>query len=229
MRSISAKLLSPLAGVLLVGSLGSPGISSAADYIYRFDTTFSGTSPSSSGPWLDALFHDVASGTVSLTISNNGLTGTEYVSGLYFNLNPNLDPTSLSFQFTGGDAGSVPLNIFTGVNQFKADGDGKYDILFDFNTANGFRFEAGDYLVYTISGIPSLNGLDFNFLSAPAGGAGPFLAAAHIQSIGQGDSGWVRPTDFVPFTPVPEPSALALFALSFAFLIKRRFNSGCRN
>jgi len=186
---------------------------SAADYVYSFTNTFSGTSPSNSGPWMEVWFHDVTPGTVSLTISNIGLSGTEFISGLYLNLNTNFAAPSLSFQYLGGN-GAAPTNILTGLNQFKADGDGKYDILFDFDTTSSSRFEAGEYLTYQITGIASLNVSDFNYLSAPAGGAGPFLAAAHVQSIGpNGDSGWMRPGSFDPIThTVPEPTCATLLA-----------------
>jgi hypothetical protein len=51
----------------------------------------------------------------------------------------------------------------------------------------------------------------FNFLSAPDGGSGPFLTAAHVQGIGPrgDDSGWVT---------VPEPTGLALAGLGAAVL-----------
>lgn len=208
---------------LCLGLLLAAPLCRALDYDYRFNTTFSGTGPSGPGPWVDAFFHDVGNGTVSLIISNNGLAGAEFISGLYFNLNTNYNATGLSFHFVEGSLSSCPIDILTGRDQFKADGDGKYDILFDFDTTAGHRFKAGDYLEYVISGIPNLNVLDFQYLSAPAGGAGPFLAAAHVQSIGDaGASGWIRPTEFTRIFPVPEPSAAALFALGSVVYLRHR-------
>jgi hypothetical protein len=47
----------------------------------------------------------------------------------------------------------------------------------------------------------------FNFLSTPAGGSGPFVTAAHIQSIGTGGaSGWIDGA----VAAVPEPSSVLL-------------------
>src|SRR5256885_9980152 len=96
----------------------APTASRALDYEYRFNTTFSGTGPSGPPPWIDAVFHDVTNGTVSLTISNNGLSGSEFIGGLYFNLNTNLNATSLSFQLIQGSANSAAMDIQTGRDQF---------------------------------------------------------------------------------------------------------------
>src|SRR5262245_52413989 len=94
-----------------------------ADYQYLFNTTFSGTGPGAAAPWMDVMFHDTWAGTVSVTISNTDLIGTEFIAGLYLNLRTNLNPTSLTFQLTGGNDPLATPVIFTGVNQFKADGD----------------------------------------------------------------------------------------------------------
>lgn len=202
----------------------------ALDYDYRFNTTFSGTGPAGPAPWVNAFFSDVSSGTVSLIISNNGLSGSEFISGLYFNLNTNYNAAHLSFQFTGGSVAGCVTDIQTGRDQYKADGDGKYDILFNFDTASGRRFEAGDYVEYLITGIPNLNVLDFEYLSAPAGGAGPFLAAAHVQSIGNSESsGWIRPTEYTRIFPVPEPSAAAIFVLGSVVYLRVRWRARSRS
>jgi len=53
-----------------------------------------------------------------------------------------------------------------------------------------------DFLIYRLSGIASLNVLDFDYKRA-SGRVRAFLAAAHVQSIGSnGASGWVRPQTF---------------------------------
>jgi hypothetical protein len=224
LRGIIGRCLCP--GLLL---LAAP-LGRALDYDYRFNTTFSGNGPIGPGPWVNASFHDVTNGTVSLIISNNGLCGSEFLSGLYLNLNTNYSATSLSFQFVGGTAGVRPTNIWTGRDQFKADGDGKYDILLDFDAASAHRFAAGDYLEYLITGIADLNVLDFQYLSAPAGGSGPFFAAAHVQSIGGGElSGWIRPTEFTRIFPVPEPSAAALLGLGSVVYLRYRARSRRRS
>ena len=74
-----------------------------------------------------------------------------------------------------------------------ADGDGKYDVLLTFGTGNGKSGIVGPgtaVIDFTYTGPGTLNAGSFNFLSSPAGGAGPFFAASHIQ-LGGGVSGWV--------------------------------------
>jgi hypothetical protein len=190
-------------GVFAIGLLFSP--LARASYSFQFDTVFSGTnSPAAPAPWVAVAFQDVTPGTVKVTISNPGLTGSEFIGGLYLNLNPGLNPNGLVFTPLSSSGGFTLPQVNLGTNQFRADGDGKYDILLSFDTADGMTFTGGDFVSYQVTGIPTLDSSSFDFLSQPAGGAGPFLAAAHVQSIGSnGDSDWIRPTQM---TPVPEPS-----------------------
>jgi hypothetical protein len=200
----------------------APSNTHASGFVYNFVDAFSGTSPSASTAWTTATFEDVAPGTVSLTISNSGLTANEYVSGLYFNLDPTKSPMSLQFNFVSGTAGVTLPVVTTGVNFERADGDGYYDVLFSFATAASGRFNANDYFVYTITGIPGLTTADFIYLSAPAGGVGPFLAAGHVQSIGTNAlSGWIAPTETTPLVPIPEPSTAALLLAAAGIIVYR--------
>ena len=195
----------------------------AFGFIYNFDIggdpIFSGTPPASAAPWVTLYIQDAGSDAVSLTISNGGLTATEKLTQLYMNLDPTLTPTSLIFTQVGSTPGVfVPTmsgGISEGVNAFKADGDGKYDVLFDFSTNPGDSFTGGESISYLITGISGLNAMSFyNFLSLPAGGHGPFFAAGHVQSIAYGEgSGWIAPTGAEEI-PVPEPGSASLFLLA---------------
>jgi len=198
-------------GVVTLLTLLGASQGSAGTLTFDFNIEFSeGTPPAGPPPWLRATFDDAANpGFVRLTMSALGLTDVEFVSEWSFNLDTALDPTQLTFAAVGINP-AVPNSIDTGVDAFQADGDGKYDILFDFPTANSpDRFTAGETVIYDIDGIVGLTANSFNFLSAPAGGHGPFFAAAHVQGIGpEGeDSGWVAPGGGAP---VPEPATMLL-------------------
>lgn len=178
-------------------------------------------------PWLTVTLDDGADdtdGIVTLTLAATNLTDAEFVSPWYLNLDPLLDPASLLFSSPTKTGTFDAPTISTGVNKFKADGDGKYDILFAFATADkdggSHRFGVGDSVQYTVTGIASLTAASFNFLSALDGGYGPFLTAARVQSIGSGgDSGWIA-TGYVG--GAPEPATLSLLALGGVALLARR-------
>src|SRR5438105_3245683 len=92
--------------LLVLGFLIAHSTAIAADYQYLFNQTFSGTPPASSNHlWMDAVFRDLTTGTVQLTVSNLNLTGTENVDELYLNLNPAFDPTKLNFTFVSSGSG----------------------------------------------------------------------------------------------------------------------------
>jgi len=190
------------------------------NYTYQFSTSTNALAPAGPGPWLTATFVDVAPDTVDLTLLTTGLTGIEFVGEFYFNLDPLLDLTLLSFSAPTKTGFFADPIISKSINAYKADGDGKYDILIDFGTSDGgtstTRFNVGDAVKYTIS-YPGLTASSFNFLSAPAGGAGPFLTAAHVMSTQDitTTSGWVT---------VPEPASMILITTSTIGLgfIRRR-------
>ena len=180
---------------------------------YDFGQVFTGDGPVSPvQPWVVATFTDgVTPGTVLFSVSNPNLTGAENVDELYVNLNPIFSPNDLTFTLQSSSPGFTVPTISEGVNSFKADGDGKYDVLFQFSQG-GTAFGVGDSMTYLISGganIPNLSAMDFAYMSAPAGGNGPFYMAIHVQRIqlptGQ-SSGWVAPLNN-QYTVVPEPSS----------------------
>jgi hypothetical protein len=208
------------------------GSARAGVLTFEHNIEFSGaTPPEGAAPWLTATFDDSFGGanTVRLTMSTSGLTDAEFVSQWYFNFDPDLVPSSLSVSAVDlSDVGPTTLSL--GVDTFQADGDGKYDILFDFPPPPGQfadKFTAGEQVVVDFTYISPIDVNSFDFLSAPAGGHGPFLSAAHVQGIGpnDGDSGWVAPGGDVPPQQIPEPGILALLGtglLGMTLLGRRR-------
>jgi hypothetical protein len=203
-------------GVALTGALLLPAKVKADSFFYHFNTVFNGLTPVGGSPWIDASFTDVSPGVVQLTISAVGLVGNEYLSALDLNLNPALAPNKLSFSVINSSGGFSKPTISTGENNFKADGDGEYDVNFVFNSKAAKSFDGGDSITYDITyKNGGLTADDFDFLSKPsAGGSGPLLAAANILGIPGCDSttsGWVEPCQL---TPVPEPGPGSLLALA---------------
>lgn len=224
------------AAVAFAAGLAGAERAGASGLEFFMGNVFSGTAASGPAPWAEVIFQDVTAGNVSLTITSLNITSGEKVTELYLNLNPNLNPGSLNFAFQSGSSGVAAPQPSLGVNSFKADGDGKYDILFDFSQTPAQAFSAADYLTYSITGIPTLTSLDFNYLSAPAGGHGPFVAAIHIQGINASSvsdsgsySGWISPSQVV-VVPVPEPSSWALWVLAMgvAASVRARANRAGR-
>jgi len=118
---------------LAVFALAAPLQASVA--IFQLNTEFSGaTDPQGTAPWLTATFDDSFGGpnTVRLTISAANLVSSEFASELSFNLNPAFDPTDLTFSIVSNPTALALGDIETGINAFTADGDGDYDLLFDF-------------------------------------------------------------------------------------------------
>lgn len=171
----------------------------------------SGT-PGGATPWLTAQLDDEESaGTVQLTFEATGLAPGEFVSKLFFNLDPALDPADLTFSAaaaSGGNGFAMPT-IDVGVDAFTGGGGGRYDLSFSFTTSNAgggaMRFGPGEQYVVTIGGIASLVASSFDVLSSPQGGNGVHRTLAHIQGITGGASAWVS---------APEPSGIVAAALS---------------
>jgi hypothetical protein len=204
-----------------LGAMLAAGIPYTANAVVSFtlhDEFSGGQQPIGS---IKVDFTTFAVGAVDVKITSL-LVGTESLNDLYLNLNVAYDPTSLSFAKLGGTGSFTDPTISLGTNAFKADGDGSYDILFDFIPPGpGIRFDNADTVTYRITRT-GLVEEDFNTLSQPpTGGHGPFLAAAHIQGIAPNDgSGFIAPNG------VPDGGTTVMLlgtALACLGALRRRF------
>lgn len=212
---------------LAIAAVAASAVMPAKALTFGLDYVFSGPGiPGNPGPWGTATFSDVAGG-VQLTMDASGLTGTEFFGSWYFNLNSALNPASLNFAAqsnVGVDPSSVTIG--QGANAFKADGDGFFDIIFDFASSGANRLGAGDSITYLITGIPGLTAADFNYVSV-GGPVSGFHTAAHLQaSTVNGQSLWVADGD-TPGGPVPEPTTYLVLAafVALAVYAKRRVDA----
>ena len=202
--------------------------SAASSVTYDFGQVSGGPAPAGTPPWVEASFSDVGmpSDTVQLTLTAENIAPGAYVSCWYFNINSLLTPTSLHFTQTGSAGSFGGPTISTGANTFKAGPDGKFDILFGFNSTgdDSTRFTSGDSVTFSISGISGLTVQDFNELSTSvAGGAGAYTSAAHIESGPNDCPSWVNPSVTTQIQgnadtrPVPDASStITLLGASLA-------------
>ena len=196
-----------LVSVLSLIALSGPLSLQAEAVQFDLSTVYTGTTPSGSPSWLTMNFS--GSSTVNLTLSSHLQSTSEFITNVYFSLNPTLNPTNLAFSHVSGDIASISK----GTNAFMAPGDGIYDVRFQFPNSPSGRFTGSDVSVYSITcpGCASFSANSFNVLGAPGPGstAGPFLAVAKVQGIGANDwSGHIA--------AVPIPGTLLMFGAGFA-------------
>jgi hypothetical protein len=183
-----------------------------ADLTFELSFEFSGAqTPGGTPPFVVLNFADTDTDEVTLTISTPGLIGSEFVSQVYFN--SIIDSTDLTIDYASGqEASSVVQNP----DGEKADGDGFFDVLF--NYANPNRLDAGESSVYIITAT-GLTAANFDSLSVNS--ATGYPAAAHVQGIGEDGqgSGWIT----VP--EIPGLHAALLLALPIGLAAVRRFRA----
>lgn len=170
---------------------------------------FSGPTANTGGD-ITVHIQNIAGG-VRITVTNNLVDPGAFLSALY--LNTSVAPlaaalgTCVSCAATNGQ--TMTFNF--GSDAFQADGDGRYDILIDFSTMAADRLLAGEVIIFDITSTTvGFTSDSFLVFSAPGGGNGPFRAAAHIQSLPDGQS------DFI--SEVPEPTSMILLGTGLATL-----------
>jgi len=164
---------------------------------------FSGPTANTGGD-ITVHIQNIAGG-VRVTISNNLLDPGAFLGQLYLNTSvaPLAGAAGLCVNCTATNGQTMAFNF--GSNAFQADGDGLYDILIDFSSSPADRLEPGEVIVFDLTSTTlGFTSDSFLVFSAPAGGHGPFQAAAHIQSLPNGESDWISDQ------PIPEPASLLL-------------------
>lgn len=214
--------LPALSAAALLAAVASSPVQ-AGTVTFNYDVVFSAGSvaPDGPAPYLTATFDDGNTpGSVNLAMTISADVGGADVDDLYFNFDPSLDLNALTFLYDGSSTGPAAAGggnngIFVGSDAFQADGDGLFDINFNFPPPPGnVRWMAGQTVIYDITSTDAITAQSFQFFSAPAGGAGgPFLSAAHFLSTGptEGDSAWVG--------AVPVPAAVWLFGSGLVGLV----------
>jgi hypothetical protein len=200
--------------------------SARADFKLYIDGSneFSGSGATFTGQ-IVVTFANAGANTVTMTIDASGAapTSTGKIDQLNFNVvNSIITPSTISSSPPINVVGSVGSATFStndngssGPNTpFKADGDGYFDLVYQFPTAaSADPFSLGEVIAFTLTGT----GLTENaFNDVSVGGGDPtktgFYIAAHVQSVnGPGlPSGWFSGD---PVSPTPAPSSLILLAL----------------
>ncbi|MCF8060999.1 MAG: PEP-CTERM sorting domain-containing protein [Deltaproteobacteria bacterium] len=214
----------------------APGAESAT-LSFELDHEFSGaTPPEGDPPWVRAVFEDHSPGSVLLTLDNFNLTAGEFITEWYFNFESSAELLQIDLvqalnankqDITTLFADHTLEGIELGQDDYKADGDGIYDILFHFAKNSNLeessydgRFGAQTQALFQITG-DGITAASFNELSAPGGGNGPFATAAHVQGIGADNdySGWIAPSGGGNLvTTTPEPGTFVLLGAGLLFL-----------
>ena len=183
---------------------------SATVVTYTFGDEFSGSGSTLSGNVVVTIDDGGGTGSVDITVNTNDLDGSlfEFITGLYLNLDPALDPAAI----VASDDGTDPDATYNfGTDAFMADGDGLYDILIEWPTAGADRFLADmtDMFTFTLLGLTASS---FQFESTPAGGHGPFEAVLRAQGLDANaeGSGFFSPDGD---EDVPEPATFTLVGL----------------
>lgn len=198
---------------------------------FVMDNPFSGSGTPTGAPKV-TIDDEGTAGSVKFIFDATDLgPSSEFIAKWYFNTNVALlGGTFSAFTNIIGTVGSIDLDraFNTTDSDFKADGDGYYDWVFDFANSGSSRFQDGEKFSFVYS-APGITAQTFNVLgmSGPGSNHGPFKTAVHVQGIGPygTQSLWISETAGTTGgggTQVPEPAFALLALLGFAGTLARR-------
>jgi hypothetical protein len=215
------RLVATAVAVGLLAALLFAGAARADSISVVLDTEFSGAFAASGSPTI--TFTDAGADTVTMTMDVSGLSGSEFIRRWFFN--SSLNPAGFTFTHVSGDAAAISVQTTFNQNTngaFKADGDGYFDIVFDFTGAGDLDADEPD-VVYTISGNGAgISVSTFLIGSATGGGSGTWMSAAHVQGVGSSgaNSGWMGGNTTINHSP--EPGTIFLLSAGVAGLVGAR-------
>jgi hypothetical protein len=212
--------------LILTALILIPGVdrATAATYTYNLDTAVTGTNEEYDSPILTATFSDITAEpggfpTVQLTLTSTGLIDRQVATEWYFNLNPDLEPSDLNIQLVSASGPGVAPTISLGDSN--AGGGLSFDIMLDLQPAGtsvNDAFGVGSTFIFQITGAPSLDASDFNYISSSA--KGDFYTVAHLQNGISNVAPWIGDAA----SRVPEPGTWAMLGslLMLVFAVKQR-------
>jgi hypothetical protein len=146
----------------------------------------------------------------------------EFVTGLYGNRDPFVAHTAAEFASRAGTGANAALPLTSGLNGYKADGDGFFDYVWDFETANsGPRLDGTDTFSWTFFNTSLDDVVDAMSVNGPSGKTG-FTFALKVQGLGNQGSGWFNSTITQQVSEPATAALLALALLAMGFVRRRK-------
>lgn len=232
-RSHQKLVLAGLSGLIALAA--APAM--AGDPLTLKYSTVSGSTPSGTAPWLTALIEDIATDTVTITLTSSlqdsdeffpgALQNTSFPAAIAFNIKdpvPTIDGTCANKSGTG--CAPTP-NIFGGSNAVNLPGDPftGFDLGLLVGSTDVNRFNGSNVITFTLKGT-GLTAASFKTTNTPASGAtGTYCSAAQVGGIGTPATGSAVIAAFCDDLP-PEtakvPAPLPLLGAGMAFGFSRR-------
>ena len=199
--------------VVLFICFGTPAAAMADTYKIDIGILLTGTAPAGTGPWLTAVFQDLADNQVKLTLISNlenagdikGAKNDKGVQGWTFNFDGR--PSTLSIVDSKSTDGIFASHIGLDSDALKMPSSGGFDVGFDWAAKERFQGSAIESYIITGDGIRALD-----FMAKNADG---YYSGAHIQDLANGKSGTIVAT---AYSEVPEPSLVILLGVSLGAL-----------